>query len=98
MATSARTFRRKGQPQRKEKRAHPFYNTAAWRGVNGLRKQQLTRQPLCEDCLREDRTEPATVADHITDHKGNWEAFVGGELRSLCHRCHSRKTMRENPV
>ena len=38
----------------------------------------------------------ATDVDHVEDHKGNWEKFIDRDnLQSLCHRCHSRKTMRE---
>jgi 5-methylcytosine-specific restriction protein A len=34
--------------------------------------------------------------DHIQDHKGDWAKFVDrSNLESLCHSCHSRKTMRE---
>ena len=30
----------------------------------------------------------ATVADHIEPHKGDYNAFVLGKLRSLCAACH----------
>jgi 5-methylcytosine-specific restriction protein A len=33
----------------------------------------------------------ATVTDHIIPHKGNWNAFVTGELQSLCLDCHISK-------
>jgi 5-methylcytosine-specific restriction protein A len=34
--------------------------------------------------------------DHIVDHKGDWRLFVDrNNLESLCHSCHSRKTLRE---
>jgi hypothetical protein len=31
---------------------------------------------------------PATVADHVTPHRGDWAAFCTGKLQSLCDPCH----------
>lgn len=72
-----------------------WYNLAIWRGPNGLRVQQLARQPLCEDCLARGVTVSATDVDHRTPHRGVWELFVAlWNLCSLCHVCHSLKTGR----
>jgi len=30
----------------------------------------------------------ANVVDHVTPHRGDWNAFVTGELQSLCEPCH----------
>jgi hypothetical protein len=30
----------------------------------------------------------ANVVDHVTPHRGDWTAFVTGELESLCEPCH----------
>ena len=30
----------------------------------------------------------ANVVDHVTPHKGDWNAFVTGELQSLCEPCY----------
>jgi 5-methylcytosine-specific restriction enzyme A len=30
----------------------------------------------------------ATVADHITPHNGDWNAFLAAALQSLCKPCH----------
>jgi hypothetical protein len=39
---------------------------------------------------------PATIADHVTPHKGDWNAFSLGPLQSLCETCHnSRKQAAE---
>lgn len=35
------------------------------------------------------RITAATVADHVTPHRDNAEAFWGGALQSLCATCHS---------
>ena len=45
-------------------------------------------------CLEHGQPVPATVADHIEEHNGNWNKFWLGELQSLCANCHnSRKRL-----
>ena len=46
-------------------------------------------EPLCRYCADRGKTEAATVADHITPHKGDAQAFWANELQSLCATCHS---------
>ena len=59
-------------------------------------KLQLTEFPLCAMCLARKVITPATVADHITPHKGDHQSFYWGELQSLCQHCHSsRKKQQE---
>jgi 5-methylcytosine-specific restriction enzyme A len=41
-------------------------------------------------CLAEGRTTAATVADHVTPHRGGLDLFWHGELQSLCATCDSR--------
>lgn len=74
----------------------------AWRWMYGtdewerLRGDQLLREPFCRECARRGIRTPATDVDHIRDHKGDWAVFTDpGNLESLCHSCHSRKTARE---
>ena len=38
------------------------------------------------------------MADHVQSHRGNWTAFMTGELQSLCKACHDRKSERERGV
>jgi 5-methylcytosine-specific restriction endonuclease McrA len=40
-------------------------------------------------CLQQGRVTPATVADHIKPHRGDWMAFRLGNLQSLCASCHN---------
>ena len=48
-------------------------------------------EPLCRLCLEAgDRVKPATVADHIKPHRGNFTGFRLGQLRSLCADCPNR--------
>ena len=44
-----------------------LYNLAAW---VVLRKWRLSTEPLCRMCLEIKRVTPATVVDHIKEHKG----------------------------
>jgi 5-methylcytosine-specific restriction enzyme A len=80
--------------KRRESQRSPFdrfYRTAIWR--NRLRPMKLRRDPMCQDC----GVKPATDVHHEDDswkETGNWTLFVTFELlRSLCHECHSRRTM-----
>lgn len=98
MPTRARTFRPRSAPSKAD--AHKAHDqvrgSAAARGYGrrwqALRKLVLHEQPICEmpGCGM-----MATDVDHIlakakggTDERGN--------LRALCHACHSRKTGRED--
>jgi hypothetical protein len=65
---------------------HHWYNRAAWRH---RQQHQLRVQPLCEICLKEGRLTPATVADHVEPHRGDYMKFRLGRLQSLCASCHS---------
>ena len=65
-----------------------------WRKLYGLqewknrRRHQLRTEPLCALCLAEGRCTGATVADHVTPHRGDYREFKFGKLRSLCAPCH----------
>lgn len=80
---------------RKESAAwHSWYSLRVW--TDELRPAQLWREPFCRECERMGRRVRATDVDHVKDHKGDWALFVDEtNLESLCHSCHSRKTMRE---
>jgi hypothetical protein len=62
-----------------------FYKTARWQR---LRKRQLEAEPLCQFCLERGIVTAANVVDHVVPHKGDWTAFVTGELQNLCEPCH----------
>jgi 5-methylcytosine-specific restriction protein A len=62
-----------------------WYSLQSWRR---RAKHQLANSPLCAMCLEAGRLTPATIADHHPPHKGNYNAFVLGPLRSLCRDCH----------
>ena len=71
-----------------------MYRTPEWK--DDLRPNQLLSEPFCRECARHGIRTPATDVDHIVDHKGDWARFTDpGNLESLCHSCHSRKTASE---
>ena len=83
------------QAQRRESAAwHGWYFLPIW--TDDLRPSQLLREPFCCECWKQGYRVRATDVDHVEDHKGVWSKFIDpGNLQSLCHSCHSRKTMRE---
>jgi 5-methylcytosine-specific restriction protein A len=62
-----------------------------------LRAAQLAKDPLCCECMTDQRLTQATVVDHIKPHNGDPELFYDPDnLRSLCKRHHDQKTARED--
>ena len=74
---------------------HHFYTDPRY-GWKTRRSAQLIHEPFCRECARKGHRVKATEVDHIVPHRGNVDLFCKGALQSLCHRCHSRKTMQEN--
>lgn len=58
------------------------------------REAQLRAHLLCCYCERKGFIVLATVADHITPHRGDPTLFEG-DLQSLCASCHSSDKARE---
>ena len=86
--------KRSGQRSAEAESWRWMYFTDEWR--KDLRPTQLMREPFCRECAKAGRRIRAPDVDHIVDHKGNWAVFCDrGNLESLCHSCHSRKTVRE---
>lgn len=84
----------KPAPRRESAAWHSWYSLPVW--TKQLRPAQLLLEPFCRECARRGLWVRATDVDHVQDHKGNWALFVDeSNLESLCHPCHSRKTMRE---
>jgi 5-methylcytosine-specific restriction protein A len=77
---------------RRDKESQSFYDSDAWRK---LRKQQLSRQPLCAMCLQEGRFNKAQVADHVIPIRQGGGRLDINNLQSLCWSCHSKKSKSE---
>ena len=69
-----------------------WYSSPTWRR---LRQSILVRDAwICAACGTP-AGQSANV-DHITPHAGNWDLFTEPtNLQTLCHGCHSRKTLKE---
>jgi 5-methylcytosine-specific restriction enzyme A len=65
-----------------------WYSLQSWRR---RAKHQLSIEPLCALCQEQGRVTPATIADHHPPHKGDYNKFVLGPLRSLCADCHNKQ-------
>jgi len=61
------------------------------------REAQLRAHPLCAYCERNGIVRAASVADHITPHRGD-PALFDGPLQSLCATCHSSTKAREESL
>lgn len=73
----------------RQRRRYLHTGSARWRAI---RRLQLERFPLCEDCHRDGLVTVANEVDHNTgDTSRN---LVGIELSSLCKSCHSSRTAR----
>lgn len=84
------------QYQRGDSDAWHYLYTDPRYGWRKRRAEQLAKEPFCRTCAAKGLRVRATEVDHIVPHKGSVELFLHGELQSLCHRCHSRKTAAEN--
>lgn len=90
----------KHRPRRSEHRSeaakewHKLYKLDIW--VKDLRPSQLAAEPFCRECAKVGLRVFAEEVDHITPHRGNMALFTDRRnLQSLCHSCHSRKTLLE---
>lgn len=82
-------------------KSHEEVRSATARGYGyrwqKARKRFLEAHPLCEECLKRGRYTEATDVDHIIPHRGNKTLFWDeSNWQSLCHRCHSQKTAKED--
>lgn len=71
--------------------ANRWYSSARWKAK---RERQLSEHPLCKMCLAEGRATPATIADHRTPHRGDYDKFWNGDLDSLCKPHHDSDKQR----
>ena len=70
-----------------------MYQTAQWRT---LRQVQLSKQPLCESCIKNGKVVQANHVDHLFAwNKIGKQAFYNNVFQSLCTNCHSHKSAQE---
>ena len=69
-----------------------LYDSKLW---HVLRREQLSRAPLCAYCEALGLTVAASIVDHITPHKGDIALFSNPlNLQSLCKHCHDSHKQR----
>lgn len=78
-----------------QNKARPLYKTKRWLD---LREYQLSKEPLCAYCARENRITPATVCDHVSPHDGEPERFWAGPFQSLCSFHHNSTKQSEEAL
>lgn len=65
-----------------------LYSSSKWKEIS---KNHLKNSPYCVVCGNK-----AEHVDHIQPHRGNLDLFYNEDnLESLCHDCHSKKTLDE---
>lgn len=75
---------------RSDEKEQAFYKSSAWIRLRNAKRQT---DPLCEDCLLEDKLTPMDVCDHMIELKDDWSLrLTMSNIRSLCHSCHNKKT------
>jgi 5-methylcytosine-specific restriction protein A len=79
-----RDYNRYGRTEDSKK----FYNSTAWRR---LAAAQIKREPLCAECLKSGRVQPAEIADHIKPIADGGARLDKDNLQSLCRGCHNKK-------
>lgn len=69
------------------------YFTARWSKIRAI---VLARDNhLCQECVRNGKTEAGNEIDHIRKARTNRELFWSlDNLQTLCHKCHNAKTAR----
>lgn len=71
------------QGNQRQRTRYLHTGSTQWRAI---RRAQLERFPLCEDC----KVAPAVEVDHNTNDSSR--NVIGEELSSLCKPCHSKRT------
>lgn len=84
-AEQQRSAYERGKPRRED---IAWYQSSRWRRVRALK---LREQPLCEECLKQDRYVAANQVHHLEERKDRPElAYEPTNLQCLCVSCHSR--------
>lgn len=69
-----------------------LYGSNQWRKLS---ERVRAEEPLCRECLKEDRLTPSKVADHIVPVNNGGQRYDRENLQALCIECHNRKSGKE---
>lgn len=78
---------------KKRSDSRKIYDSKMWRHV--VRPRKLVDNPFCEMCERHGIYNIATDVDHIKPISNGGSPFDFDNLQSLCKRCHSQKTNKD---
>tara|TARA_R100001443_G_scaffold3277_4_gene10421 strand:+ start:2975 stop:3295 length:321 start_codon:yes stop_codon:yes gene_type:complete len=79
---------------RTDESSQKFYHSSAWRKV---RKLYIEANPLCVECLKDDKYTQADVVDHKKRFRNYPELGLDMKnLQSLCHWHHNSKSGSES--
>ena len=85
--------RQRRQQRRRDDPSDDFYASRPWRR---LRAMHLQANPLCVVCIEAGRTVAAVHVDHIKTRRERPDLELdASNLQSMCHSCHSRKTIQQ---
>ena len=76
----------------RDKASQRFYQSGEWRVT---KKRHLMCEPLCRECMKDNKLTKATLVDHITPIKKGGAPLDENNLQSLCWSCHSKKSAEE---
>lgn len=78
----------------RDERSTSFYKSKAWRELRDVAFRR--DNGLCVQCRNDKMIKVADVVDHIIPIKNDWNKRLDiGNLQSLCHSCHNKKTKAE---
>jgi len=79
---------------RRDETTQKFYHSSAWRKV---RKLYIEANPLCVECMKDNKLIKADVVDHIIRYRDKPELGLDvNNLQSLCHYHHNSKSGKES--
>jgi len=84
-------FRRKPREDKRPSASERGYNWTWYK----LRNSYLKKNPLCEHCLKEGITKPASEVDHIIALVDGGARLDANNLQSLCFQHHRLKTRQD---
>lgn len=95
-----RVHKEKPVKYKKEKTSASFYDSLAWKR---LRNTFISLHPLCAECLKHDKVEPATQIHHAVpflrgeNEQEQWQLFLDEKnLIPLCDKCHIAVHVKDN--
>ena len=70
-----------------------FYHSKQWRMT---RNHYIKKNPLCEECMRNDMVTGGNCVDHIKPMSVGGSKIDESNLQTLCNGCHAKKSAQES--